>query len=114
MPGDPLDPAVLTSRLPGLLPEEAKKLNFAQDGLAALFHTAMAQLGFRLIAADEHSPPIPNLDNVLPEGWAKNGPGNYAFRYRHNQSSLEFLLKVSRLGNRTLLNAVAIEVRGLP
>ena len=111
MPGDPLDPAVLTSRLPGLLPETAKELNSAQDGLAALFHTAMTELGFRLIAIDEHSPPIPAMNNVLPKGWAKNGPGNYAFRYKHDQSSLEFLLKVSKLGNRTLLHAIALEAR---
>jgi len=114
MSGDPLDPAVLTSRLPSLLPATAKKLNSAQDGLAALLHTAMAELGFRLIAIDENSHPSPDLNNILPEDWAKNGPGSYAFRYRHDQSSLEFLLKVSKLGNRTLFNAIALEVRGVP
>lgn len=113
MPGDPLDPAVLTSRLPSLLPGSAKKLNSAQDGLAALLHTAMVELGFRLVAVDEHSPPSPDLNNVLPEDWAKHGPGSYAFRYKHDQSSLEFLLKVSKLGNRTLVNAIALEVRHL-
>lgn len=113
MPGDPLDPAVLTSRLPDLLPEAAKKLNSAQDGLAALLHTAMAELGFRLIALGERSPPIPDLSNVLPEDWARNGPADYAFRYKHDQSSLEFLLKVSKLGNRTLFHAIALEARRL-
>ena len=111
MAGDPLDPAVLTARIPGLLPEAAKKLGSAQDGLAALLHTAMTELGFRLIAIDENSPPKSDLDSILPEDWAKNGPGNYAFRYKHDQSSLEFLLKVSKLGNRTLINAIALEVR---
>jgi len=114
MSGDPLDPAVLAARLPSLLPEVAKKLNSAQDGLAALLHTAMTELGFRLIAVDEHSPPNPDLNNILPEDWAKHGPGSYAFRYKHEQSSLEFLLKVSKLGNRTLFNAIALEVRRLP
>ena len=113
MPGDPLDPAVLTGRLPSLLPEAAKKLDSAQDGLAALLHTTMVELGFRLIAADEHSPPRLDLNNDLPEDWAKHGPGSYAFRYKHDQSSLEFLLKVSKLGNRTIFNAIALEVRRL-
>jgi proteasome inhibitor subunit 1 (PI31) len=63
MPGDPLDPAVLTARIPSLLPEAAKKLDSAQDGLAALLHTAMTELGFRLIAVDEHSPPRSDLNN---------------------------------------------------
>ena len=114
MSGDPLDPALLTSRLPSLLPAAAKKLNSAQDGLAILLHTAMVELGFRLIAVDESSPPNPDLNNVLPEDWGKNGPGNYAFRYKHDQSSLEFLLKASKLGNRTLFHAIALEVRRLP
>ena len=73
----------------------------------------MVELGFRLVAVDEHSPPSPDLNNVLPEDWAKHGPGSYAFRYKHDQSSLEFLLKVSKLGNRTLVNAIALEVRHL-
>lgn len=114
MPGDPLDPALLTNRLPNLLPEAAKKLSSAQDGLAALLHTAMAELGFRLIAIDEHSPLVPDLNNILPENWAKNGPGDYTFRYKHDQSSLEFLLKVSKLGNRTLFHAIALEARRFP
>jgi len=99
----------LTSRLPGLLPEAAKKLGSPQDGLAALLHTAMAELGFRLIAIDERSPLIPDLNNVLPKDWAQGGPANYTFRYKHDQSSLEFLLKVSKLGNRTLFHAIALE-----
>lgn len=111
MAGDPLDPAVLTAHIPGLLPETAKKLGSPQDALAALLHTAMTELGFRLIATDENSSPKPDSNNILPEDWAKNGPGNYAFRYKHDQSSLEFLLKVSKLGNRTLFNAIALEVR---
>jgi proteasome inhibitor subunit 1 (PI31) len=109
MSGDPLDPAVLTKRLPDLLPEAAKKLNSAQDGLAALIHTAMVELGFRLIAIDDDSPPIPDLNNILPKDWAQRGPSNYTFRYKHDQSSLEFLLKVSQLGRRTLFHAIASE-----
>jgi len=113
MPGDPLDPAALTGRLPSLLPEATKKLDTSQDGLTALLHTAMVELGFRLIAVDEHSPPTPDLNNILPEDWAKHGPGSYTLRYKHDQSSLEFLFKVSKLGNRTLFNAIALEVRRL-
>lgn len=111
MPGDPLDPAVLTTSLPKFLPEGAKKLDSAHAALAALLHTAMAELDFRLIAIDEHAPPNSDLNNILPDDWAKSGPGNYTFRYKHDQSSLEFLLKVSELGNRTLFHAIALEVR---
>jgi len=88
---------------------DRRRSNGQGDGLAALLHAAMTELGFRLIAIDENSPPKPDSNNILPEDWAKNGPGNYAFRYKHDQSSLEFLLKVSKLGNRTLFNAIALE-----
>ena len=70
----------------------------------------MAALSFRLIAVDELSPPLPETNNVLPNDWDKNGPGCYAFRYKHYQSSLEFLVKIISLGRRTLINAIALEV----
>ena len=108
---DSMNPAVLMSRLRSLLPEETKELRSAQDGLAALLHTVMTELGFRLIAVGEDSLPVSDLNNVLPENWAQKGPGNYAFCYKHEQSSLEFSFKVSTLANRTLFDAIASEVR---
>jgi proteasome inhibitor subunit 1 (PI31) len=69
----------------------------------------MTALEFRLVAADESSPPLLET-NVLPPQWNKQGPGHYALRYKHNQSSLEFLVKVVNLGRRTLINAIALEV----
>jgi hypothetical protein len=48
-------------------------------------------------------------NNVLPEDWNKNGPSHYTLKYRHEQSSLEFIIKVSKLGSRTMINAIAAE-----
>ena len=84
------------------------------DGLAALLHTIMTILSFRLIAVDDTSSAQTFADNVLPEGWNSHAPGSYTFRYKHDQSSLEFLLKVSKLGNRTLVHAIALEVGNVP
>lgn len=69
----------------------------------------MATLAFRLVAIDDSSPTRSVENNVLPDGWNAHGPGNYTLRYRHEQSSLEYLVKVSKLGGRTLINAIAIE-----
>ncbi len=93
-----LDPSALLSSIPKLLPP------------SALSHAAMTALSFRLVAADESSSPLLESDNVLPLDWNNQGPGHYAFRYKHNQSSLEFLVKVVHLGRRTLINAIALEV----
>ncbi|KAJ7742472.1 PI31 proteasome regulator N-terminal-domain-containing protein [Mycena maculata] len=105
---DILDPASLLQLLPTLLPKAKKTLPSSQDGIAALLHTAMTALAFRLIAVDESSPGTSSL-TILPDEWNKDGPSHYTFRYRHDQSSLEFVVKVSKLGGRTLINAIALE-----
>ncbi|KAF6762359.1 PI31 proteasome regulator N-terminal-domain-containing protein [Ephemerocybe angulata] len=103
-----LDASALISLLPTLLPENAKTLACPQDGLAALIHSAFTALAFRLIAVNDSTSEITS-GNILPPQWNKNGPGDYSFKYRHDQSSLEFLIKVSKLGTRTVVNAIAIE-----
>lgn len=106
-----LDPAALTAQLVSLLPPSNNRLSSAHDGLAALVHTIFTTLGFRLIANDDTSPERTFQNNVLPEDWNTRGLTDHTLRYRHEQSSLEFLVKVIRLGQRTLINAIAIEVR---
>ncbi|KAJ7095259.1 PI31 proteasome regulator N-terminal-domain-containing protein [Mycena belliarum] len=103
-----LDPAALIALLPDLLPPSKKTLSSSQDGIAALVHAAMSSLAFRLVAIDDLSPGTSSL-LALPDEWNKDGPGHYTFRYRHDQSSLEFVVKVSKLGGRTLINAIALE-----
>jgi PI31 proteasome regulator N-terminal len=105
-----LDPSAITALLPTLLPPSAKKLTSSHDAIAAILHTAMSAVAFRLIAVDDVSPAQSEVTNVLPEEWNKLGPGNYTFRYRHDQSSLEFVVKVAKLGVRTVVNAIALEV----
>jgi proteasome inhibitor subunit 1 (PI31) len=110
MPSDILDPSALISLLPALLPPSTKKLNTPQDGLAALLHTAMVAVGFRLIGVDDSTAARQDLNNILPAEWSHHSPGNFTFRYKHEQSSLEFVVKVAKLGSRTLVNAIAVEV----
>lgn len=106
-----LDPAALTTQLAARLPPSNKRLSSVHDGLAALIHTIFTALGFRLIAIDDTSSARLFQDNVLPEDWNTKGSTDHALRYKHEQSSLEFLVKIVRLGQRTLINAIALEVR---
>jgi hypothetical protein len=62
-----------------------------------------------LIATDDVSPPRTFPNNVLPDDWNTRGHVDFTFRYRHDQSSLEFLVKTIKLGQRTLINAIALE-----
>ena len=105
-----LDPSALIHALPNVLPPTKKKFESPQDAIAALVHTALVSLSFRLIAVDEASPARSILNSVLPDEWNQHGPGHYTFRYRHEQSSLEFVVKVVKLGSRTVINSIAVEV----
>ncbi|KAJ7068150.1 PI31 proteasome regulator N-terminal-domain-containing protein [Mycena amicta] len=104
---DVFDPAALIATLPGLVPADTT-LSSPQDGIAALLHTAMNALAFRLIAVDDASSSTSAL-TVLPDTWNKAGPSHYMFKYKHDQSSLVFVLTISKLGGRTLINAIALE-----
>lgn len=105
-----LDASALISLLPSVLPPDSKSLASQQDGLTALVHTVFIALAFRLTAVDDSAADISD-GKVLPPRWNQTGPAHFALKYRHDQSSLEFLLNVSKLGSRTLFNAIALEVR---
>lgn len=107
-----LDPSAIVGTLPSLLPADSKTLQSSHDALATLLHTALTTLAFRLTSTDDESTSTSQIQsNILPEGWNKNGPSHYTFKYKHDQSSLEFIIKVSKLGTRTIFNAIAVEVR---
>ncbi|KAG8887019.1 hypothetical protein FRB98_000644 [Tulasnella sp. 332] len=106
---DPLDPSALISKLPTLLPKDVQVLAKPQDGLAALLHTTMISLGFRLVALDDESPSQEIADGTLPEAWNKSSPDVYSFRYKHDQSSLVFFLKIVKLGTRVVIHGIALE-----
>ncbi|XP_006460212.1 hypothetical protein AGABI2DRAFT_191978, partial [Agaricus bisporus var. bisporus H97] len=108
MSPNPLDPAALVSLLPTLLPPSSTLSN-AQDALVSLIHAAFSALAFRLTAVDESSSSSTYQTNVLPVEWNKSGPAHYTLKYRHEQSSLEFVVNVSKLGSRTLINTIALE-----
>ncbi|KAI0306971.1 PI31 proteasome regulator N-terminal-domain-containing protein [Multifurca ochricompacta] len=109
MAPDLLDPSALTSSIPDILPSNKNRLESQQDAIAALVHTAFNALSFRLIAVDDSAPASTALKGMLPESWNIHGPWNYTLRYRHEQSSLEFIVKIVKLGGRTLINAIALE-----
>lgn len=104
-----LDPSAVLSRLESLF-QKGSNLAFPQDGLVALIHAIMNTISFRLVGLDDSGSITTYESNILPNDWNKYGPSNYTLRYKHEQSSLEFVVKVSKLGVRTLVNAIALEV----
>lgn len=45
---------------------------------------------------------------TLPQEWNASTTSDYAFRYSHSQSSLEYLVKVSRLGSKAIVNGLGV------
>lgn len=86
--------------------------------IALLAHTIHTALGFTLTKpasiSDTPSDDDPTVRNKLKHDWiqARADDESFAFSYRHPQSSSLFELRVHRLGNRIVANAVAVEVGG--
>lgn len=70
----------------------------------------MTILGFRLVGLDDSSSNVQFEKNVLTEEWTKHSPDSFAFRYRHDQSSLVYLLKIVKLSKRLVIHGIALEV----
>jgi len=76
------------------------------DSLFILLHAIMEARGFRLVGLGEEG----NLveDKVIPNEW-NNSNDAWAFRYRHHESSMTFLLKGLKLGGTLLVHGLALE-----
>ncbi|KAI4188020.1 MAG: hypothetical protein L6R41_002434 [Letrouitia leprolyta] len=84
------------------------------DAVALLSHACMLAVGFRLEGLGEdhrivtEPPSDPNSPQPLPSSWNDTTSSNYGFRYAHAQSSLHYILKISRLGTKAIINALGI------
>lgn len=133
----PLNTASLLSLLPTLLPQgTTSSLPHSTDAIAALVHTIHAALQFRLVSpapqpAEDNSKleqPGSSGDNDdtmsevtaveqedssqppaarLAEGWNSRGEDSYSFQYRHDQSAMNFRIRVGKMGNRAQIDAMA-------
>lgn len=89
------------------LPKDASpQIKNAYDAVALVSHAALLAVGFRLIGLGEDHKIDAQSDNTsvqtLPPEWNAHA-GSYAFRYAHSQSSMEYLLKVNRMGNKAVV-----------
>jgi hypothetical protein len=105
------------------------QLKNATEAIALASHAAMLAIGFRLIGLGEDErigkPPAPGAAppahdahvlaethadaehaSPLPTAW--NASNSYAFRYAHAQSAMEYLVKVNRLGSKSVVHGLAI------
>lgn len=114
MAPDPLSPSALASLAPRLVSPSCS-LSSPVQALALLVHAIHSALSFRLVQPAP-APPTEGSDeehqqaNRLPDDWPPPH-GELKFRYRHDQSSLEFVVTVVELGDRALVAGAAVDVR---
>ncbi|KAF2873457.1 PI31 proteasome regulator N-terminal-domain-containing protein [Massariosphaeria phaeospora] len=109
--GNPLSAGSLALFMAASLAKGAgPQLKNPYEAVALAVHAGMIAVGFRLVGlgeddrieahADAHDP------QPLPTQW--NASSSYAFRYAHAQSSMEYLVKVNRLGGKAVVFALAV------
>ncbi|BGP43576.1 hypothetical protein JCM10449v2_007617 [Rhodotorula kratochvilovae] len=105
MAPDPLAPDALLALARRLVAPDAS-LSTPAQALALVVHALHSALGFRLVqpAPTEGADP----PNRLPDDWP-HPQGELKFRYKHDQSSLEFVISVVNLGDRLLVAGAAVD-----
>lgn len=111
-PLNPLSaPAISKQMVASLSKGTSPQLKNAFDATALAAHATLLSVGFRLIGLGEDhrldAPSDASNPQPLPSEWNAGG-GNYSFKYKHSQSSMEFLLKVNRIANKAVVMGMGI------
>ncbi|KAG5980615.1 hypothetical protein E4U55_003840 [Claviceps digitariae] len=89
--------------------DDTSDLASSYEVIALLVHSYLAALSFRLCGFNEDKP-IPECESLaprLPAGW-NSGFGSLSFVYKHKQSSMQFLVRVDRMGSKVEVRALAV------
>lgn len=79
----------------------------AYEAVALVGHASMVAAQFRLVGLGEEHNIESNTDaTILPKEWNAHN-STYSFRYMREESSIEYLLKVNRLGNNAVVMGLA-------
>jgi hypothetical protein len=110
--GNVLSAASLACFIRGSLPKDSSpQIKTAPEAIALASHAAMLAVGFRMVGlGEDHKLETPSdRDDVqeLPTEWNANA-GSYSFRYKHSQSSMEYLIKANRMGNKVVVMGMGL------
>ncbi|KAL7275307.1 hypothetical protein RUND412_001750 [Rhizina undulata] len=97
-----------------LPPDSVPQLKNPHDAIAVFVHACMLSVGFRLVGLQEDdrlvctdAPIEATNPRPLPRNWNAT-PGSYGFRYAHEQSSMQYLIKCNRLGSKTVIMGLGL------
>ncbi|KFY72322.1 hypothetical protein V499_07529, partial [Pseudogymnoascus sp. VKM F-103] len=113
MASDPLSVESVIGHMAEALPiheqgDTSSDLSSSYEAIALFAHACMTAVGFRILGFSEGQKIESELAAVAPRlspRW-NDSYGSYSFLYAHSQSSLQYIIKVDRLGGKA-------EIRGL-
>ncbi|KAJ5924560.1 hypothetical protein N7466_008747 [Penicillium verhagenii] len=88
------------------LRDDQPSLKTPYEAIALIGHACMAAVDFRLVGLGEDHNIESTETPTLPAEW--NANSTFTFRYAHEQSPTQYLLRVSRLGKNAVVNAVRL------
>ncbi|PNS18649.1 hypothetical protein CAC42_5188 [Sphaceloma murrayae] len=93
-----------------LPPDASPQLQNPYDAVAIATHSALTAVGFRLVGLgeDDRLPPSDTPQRTLPDEWNAQSPSSYSFRYAHSQSSMEFLIRINKMGKKAVVMGMGI------
>ncbi|KAI8332002.1 PI31 proteasome regulator N-terminal-domain-containing protein [Blakeslea trispora] len=101
-----LDPSAILQSIV----QNSNSLKNSYDALAAAVHAIMLGVGFRFAGlGDDARQEGDGTTRVLPAEWNQSGPHMYSFRYSHPQSSLTFVIKIVKLGDKCIILGLGID-----
>jgi len=91
-----------------LIQEQKPQIRNRFDAVTLVLHLIMKEMfGFRCIGTGDQIDPSAN-DKLVPDGWNKSSD-SYSFSHKHPRSGMTFLLKNLTMGEKLLVNGLAVE-----
>ena len=90
--------------------QQKQALQNPYAAIAIFAHACMLAVGFKLVGLGEDHKIEAHSETAdvqpLPSEWDNHS--SYAFRYTHAQSSMEYLIKINRLGSKAIIMGVGL------
>ena len=115
MAGDPLSMESILKHMADALPTHPKDdttsdVSSSYEAIALFSHACMAAVGFRLLGFGEGQKMEAECQRLAPRLDAKwnTSFGSHSFLYAHSQSSMQYVVKVDRLGGKAEIRGIGL------
>ncbi|KAL2076110.1 hypothetical protein VTL71DRAFT_1053 [Oculimacula yallundae] len=115
MANDPLSTESILKHMADAIPTHAKgdsgsDVSSSLDAISLFAHACMTAVGFRLLGFGEGQKNEAELQKITPrltDKWNASA-SSHSFLYAHSQSSMEYVVKVDRLGGKAEIRGIGL------